>query len=102
MIRRPPRSTLFPYTTLFRSQEDVVALGAHGRGQDADQEDDGEPPVQLGAREEAKRTHAAASASRARGAAIVMMASSVASLRASIDRKSTRLNSSHANISYAV
>src|SRR3712207_8347449 len=32
MIRRPPRSTLFPYTTLFRSQLDVVAVGAVGAG----------------------------------------------------------------------
>src|SRR5260370_26194051 len=30
MIRRPPRSTLFPYTTLFRSVEDVVGVGEHG------------------------------------------------------------------------
>src|SRR3712207_8102482 len=79
MIRRPPRSTLFPYTTLFRSQavgrrvqaaEDAVAVqqgvepdalvGVDERGIDAPRR---QPPV---------------------------------------DRKSTRLNSSHANISYAV
>src|SRR5258707_11482709 len=31
MIRRPPRSTLFPYTTLFRSTPDAIVVGAHGR-----------------------------------------------------------------------
>src|SRR4051812_49825083 len=35
MIRRPPRSTLFPYTTLFRSEEDVPAGGLRSRGQPA-------------------------------------------------------------------
>src|ERR1041385_7368418 len=58
MIRRPPRSTLFPYTTLFRSQH---ACGASGEG--------------------AERGHGA---------------------RRDLDRKSTRLNSSHGYISYAV
>src|SRR3712207_8489786 len=89
MIRRPPRSTLFPYTTLFRSKrygekeggaehgEPIPASGADGEGRSARQvaalgpdggevgpADDGRPPRQ--------------------------------------DRKSTRLNSSHANMSYAV
>src|SRR3712207_7669915 len=70
MIRRPPRSTLFPYTTLFRSvRQNVIqsfclaALTRDGEAQDA-------PP-------EVRRSLLA-------------------------DRKSTRLNSSHANISYAV
>src|SRR3712207_7059342 len=82
MIRRPPRSTLFPYTTLFRSslsahraspipvlrielilfQIELVGIG------------------EVRAHEEAKDT----------------------AVRAQADRKSTRLNSSHANISYAV
>src|SRR6266478_8329533 len=68
MIRRPPRSTLFPYTTLFRSPR-LPAL-PHSR-------------------------HGAARWSRARPAA---------ALRACTrgDRKSTRLNSSHSQISYAV
>src|SRR3712207_8910240 len=87
MIRRPPRSTLFPYTTLFRSgplggrvdrarqQEDQRQLE---HGEDHEQEgrdDDGELDGRgaLGVRGEARQ-----------------------------DRKSTRLNSSHANISYAV
>src|SRR3712207_8516707 len=68
MIRRPPRSTLFPYTTLFRSHaadEHVVAPDEEA------QEADGEHGEDHGAVAEE-------------------------------DRKSTRLNSSHANISYAV
>src|SRR3712207_7627976 len=84
MIRRPPRSTLFPYTTLFRSPvlrrvrpraRYRVRRGAHGN-----------PPVRrfrrrlLGVRPEPDDVHP---------------------LRGE-DRKSTRLNSSHANISYAV
>src|SRR3712207_8422636 len=73
MIRRPPRSTLFPYTTLFRSRErDGEPL--------QDQRADGELVVR-------QRHHARL---EARGAARAQ------------DRKSTRLNSSHANISYAV
>src|SRR5438445_13285336 len=62
MIRRPPRSTLFPYTTLFRSRA----------------------PCRLAARGPALRSPRTPSSVVAR------------------DRKSTRLNSSHANISYAV
>src|SRR4051812_49863931 len=81
MIRRPPRSTLFPYTTLFRSPlmpawsvescvreaERVAALGARGVNMTSDPQDLGAPDL----------------ANRA-------------------DRKSTRLNSSHMSISYAV
>src|SRR3712207_9501893 len=76
MIRRPPRSTLFPYTTLFRSGE----LRHPGRDRRfgelrvAEQE-------RRGARERALH---------------------VVAERGDRDRKSTRLNSSHANISYAV
>src|SRR5438270_35866 len=73
MIRRPPRSTLFPYTTLFRSTEQLrlpprrhadERKDSHGRS--------------VGTR--ALRTHG----------------------RCPVDRKSTRLNSSHSQISYAV
>src|SRR3712207_7499833 len=80
MIRRPPRSTLFPYTTLFRSTgtDDVVEALRKGQVETLvladDQEADatllvGDGPLELGVKQ---------------------------------DRKSTRLNSSHANISYAV
>src|SRR3712207_7904350 len=80
MIRRPPRSTLFPYTTLFRSVlrdiGRVLGPGIRAVGEDAAvrevreayAEGDGRPGVDAGQE----------------------------------DRKSTRLNSSHANISYAV
>src|SRR3989442_3029229 len=75
MIRRPPRSTLFPYTTLFRS-----GRGAHGGGAGA-RRSPGRLP-----RDPRLPTAAPAGRGRARGA----------------DRKSTRLNSSHVRISYAV
>src|SRR3712207_7390671 len=76
MIRRPPRSTLFPYTTLFRSGErdgrdlagDLEQAGGDGAVRSGKHEVEGE---RRGVDEES-------------------------------DRKSTRLNSSHANISYAV
>src|SRR3712207_8172714 len=83
MIRRPPRSTLFPYTTLFRSlprargDSRVVdaAAGAH------------------------QGLHRAAEVERLPVAAHHGVRAGEAAVR---DRKSTRLNSSHANISYAV
>src|SRR3712207_7492432 len=81
MIRRPPRSTLFPYTTLFRSAP------RHGRGLGLL----GEPPEHL--LPELRRVP---HERRARGHA----QRDDHILR--LDRKSTRLNSSHANISYAV
>src|SRR3712207_9397913 len=87
MIRRPPRSTLFPYTTLFRSQFEVAA----GDGvQD-------EVVVRL---EEAQVGDV-----RGRGALRLARVAQARAGRAhgrDLDRKSTRLNSSHANISYAV
>src|SRR5258707_1705693 len=78
MIRRPPRSTLFPYTTLFRS---VLAL------QDRTSSDD--RGFRRGAGE--NRQHSGGSSAEFR-----------TSETEARDRKSTRLNSSHANISYAV
>src|SRR3712207_9500523 len=79
MIRRPPRSTLFPYTTLFRSPEDRLAGVGHV-----------DVPVVVARRAAARRgaeSDQLAAARRGGGEP---------------DRKSTRLNSSHANISYAV
>src|SRR3712207_7404905 len=85
MIRRPPRSTLFPYTTLFRSElgEGVGDLHAARERLEALHEP-GLGAVVLGERRELLRV--------------------VEDDRrlAQRDRKSTRLNSSHANISYAV
>src|SRR5256712_3357164 len=66
MIRRPPRSTLFPYTTLFRSARGAIAA-------------------------DLERTFA-----------FLFEQLRVADTRAVVDRKSTRLNSSHDQISYAV
>src|SRR3712207_6973280 len=78
MIRRPPRSTLFPYTTLFRS-----AIPATSR---MTLDDDPLPP----------RVYHLMPRGISKGAAIAW------DLERRGDRKSIRLNSSHANISYAV
>src|SRR5258707_9701254 len=75
MIRRPPRSTLFPYTTLFRSHHD-------------------HPPPLRGEEARDPRRPRPRNRHRESGAE--------ESARGREDRKSTRLNSSHANISYAV
>src|SRR3712207_7144992 len=101
MIRRPPRSTLFPYTTLFRSDRpDHAPLGLavhppflpeqiqplqrperpHRRHQQPDHDPSRRPPEQ----------HPA------------LLPPTLLSAARQRDRKSTRLNSSHANISYAV
>src|SRR3712207_7735611 len=87
MIRRPPRSTLFPYTTLFRSERGSGAAGVLARRLG------GLGEVALGAvgRE---LCHGAESNPRP------AFGSRVSGRQR--DRKSTRLNSSHANISYAV
>src|SRR3712207_8240423 len=82
MIRRPPRSTLFPYTTLFRS----------GRGGSGDSDDY--------AVEREFEDVAAVVDSLEESA--ILLGHSYGALCALEDRKSTRLNSSHANISYAV
>src|SRR3712207_8628894 len=83
MIRRPPRSTLFPYTTLFRSQRaqhpdvEEALRGEEAGGEQQAVAGQEEPEEQPGLGEDDQR-------------------------HAEQDRKSTRLNSSHANISYAV
>src|SRR3712207_6855482 len=85
MIRRPPRSTLFPYTTLFRSQADQLHHDASLTR--------AKTPVM----------HAPhASAAFGRTDAGRDPDGRFAARSAEPDRKSTRLNSSHANISYAV
>src|SRR3712207_7484759 len=93
MIRRPPRSTLFPYPTLFRSFEPRLArapaprLQLRRRGQDH---------IRLAL---ADIHHAVAVAVLAELEDVTRQHLGLADLA---DRKSTRLNSSHANISYAV
>src|SRR3712207_7763016 len=82
MIRRPPRSTLFPYTTLFRSDRKADRLSVN------------------------ILQRVAIGRSAVTEPAIFLLDEPLsnvdAAFRAVIDRKSTRLNSSHANISYAV
>src|SRR3712207_7578152 len=87
MIRRPPRSTLFPYTTLFRSHfERIDEVAAHARR--------GPPPDQM---QEDRAGHHARHDDHDEHAAQRQPETG-----SGLDRKSTRLNSSHANISYAV
>src|SRR5688572_32078784 len=76
MIRRPPRSTLFPYTTLFRSQVQRIWARLYTVGEDG-RLLDGEQAVKISLRKQPD------------GNTVT-------------DRKSTRLNSSHSQISYAV
>src|SRR3712207_8899623 len=83
MIRRPPRSTLFPYTTLFRSVIDAPGTsGTAGRSVRG--------PMDVRRMPEGASSAESAPTSGREAPATVQ------------DRKSTRLNSSHANISYAV
>src|SRR3712207_7003994 len=85
MIRRPPRSTLFPYTTLFRSDglQLRVVRAVAGPGVRCPESDRARPAAPaLGSADPYRRAGRPATARQ--------------------DRKSTRLNSSHANISYAV
>src|SRR3712207_7534177 len=90
MIRRPPRSTLFPYTTLFRS--------VRGALEDAVNAPEGIPS--LGELEGAELARLTSSARKAAGPSDLVVEPEIRVGHA--DRKSTRLNSSHANISYAV
>src|SRR5256885_11970636 len=90
MIRRPPRSTLFPYTTLFRSVRDAVMLRVR---QEIQLDDETRLRHRRGLRR--GRTGRAACREGKR-------AQRCRRHHESIDRKSTRLNSSHLVISYAV
>src|SRR3712207_7860119 len=99
MIRRPPRSTLFPYTTLFRSLAQVPGgdpVAAVGADEGGDVPDAGAGDVR---EVEDDLVHADPAADR-RAAAADECLTAIGERPA--DRKSTRLNSSHANISYAV
>src|SRR2546430_11786670 len=86
MIRRPPRSTLFPYTTLFRSDDTAGLEHAKNRGDE------------FGAIFQPE----ADAVVRAHAEILMQAGSQPAGLCPQSDRKSTRLNSSHSQISYAV
>src|SRR3712207_8389730 len=90
MIRRPPRSTLFPYTTLFRS--DLVAANTDVQS--------------LASSVASNKVQLGRNVTRGLGAGgdpeLGFNAAHEAADEIRTDRKSTRLNSSHANISYAV
>src|SRR3712207_8559678 len=99
MIRRPPRSTLFPYTTLFRSTRQVSAP-APGLPLPEVQHEAGMPSTRAITRSAILPSFPAP---LAEPGAAVSTPRSHSDLSADVkDRKSTRLNSSHANISYAV
>src|SRR3712207_7205760 len=87
MIRRPPRSTLFPYTTLFRSLTDVLGIPWDEVHEEAERLEHAMSPVL-----EQRMLAAIGDAKTCPHGHPIMVG----------DRKSTRLNSSHANISYAV
>src|SRR3712207_7079079 len=90
MIRRPPRSTLFPYTTLFRSVAGMVLFLRFSP-----------LPFRLGLATRKLRPLLSFGLPLA-GASLLVFAVSYVDQLIVGDRKSTRLNSSHANISYAV
>src|SRR3712207_8302873 len=87
MIRRPPRSTLFPYTTLFRSNPKLLIVDEPTAGLDP-----------------AERVRFLNLLSELGENSVVLLSTHIVEDVSELctDRKSTRLNSSHANISYAV
>src|SRR3712207_9203005 len=102
MIRRPPRSTLFPYTTLFRSQlvvsvREYVSHSVVVAGLVND-------PGTKALRREAMPLYVVLAEAQPRPEAgmATIVKTDGQTVQVNLDRKSTRLNSSHANISYAV
>src|SRR3712207_9159891 len=102
MIRRPPRSTLFPYTTLFRSTHKafgvhfltfIVAFAVMSSGITS---------ASTAARAFSANFAEVFDLGLGEGIGITLVGLAFMTLVALVDRKSTRLNSSHANISYAV
>src|SRR3712207_7995993 len=95
MIRRPPRSTLFPYTTLFRSTRRLSARRRSTTTSSGPPSADAVAVLTIERRyRHRRRRHRPLPATGRRAAAVHLLTDQ--------DRKSTRLNSSHANISYAV
>src|SRR3712207_7389670 len=99
MIRRPPRSTLFPYTTLFRSAGHLVLMNAT-QIRDRFLQMAGTARALLSDFREVEQNFR--DLDRAVRERIATWDGAKAALLDKVDRKSTRLNSSHANISYAV
>src|SRR3712207_8811474 len=95
MIRRPPRSTLFPYTTLFRSGGPLATRPAATRS-GAHEEGSGRPTPQSRCAEQIE------SLTPREVEVLNLLSQGQTNPQIAQDRKSTRLNSSHANISYAV
>src|SRR5690349_22666308 len=88
MLRRPPRSTLFPYTTLFRSRQAEFAMATVQR--------------EMGKNDEAMKTFKDVRDKYPGTEEAQQSAFWVGQIAGMVDRKSTRLNSSHVEISYAV
>src|SRR3712207_6898749 len=94
MIRRPPRSTLFPYTTLFRSAQQQGREDDRGRRRAREHRSRSEQPLRI--RRQRGGRHGVGDQGQGQGRVGAWRRGSRRR-----DRKSTRLNSSHANISYA-
>src|SRR5690348_17403564 len=94
MVRRPPRSALFPYTTLFRSCETGVGIDGSGQGED--------PQAMLRFSNDGGHTWSDEIWVSMGKIGATKVRAIWRRLGKSKDRKSTRLNSSHPSISYAV
>src|SRR5947209_14839587 len=99
MVRLHPRSTLFPYTTLFRS-----GIGCDAAGRTRKKSRTAEAVVVCAGVKTSDRGGACvqADAPAARARTTIQQRARIRMILQGLDRKSTRLNSSHANISYAV
>src|SRR3712207_9388123 len=102
MIRRPPRSTLFPYTTLFRSERARGEVAAANRERRASRKDGEVKEGRVEASDETNRPKISEGGGEANTSARSRNQEALHTANRAQDRKSTRLNSSHANISYAV
>src|SRR3712207_9420739 len=102
MIRRPPRSTLFPYTTLFRSHP-AEEQGVRGHRQLVDARENLHPADEVRqVRSDRRFAAGEAQLGEPDPGEEADQADQLLVRQQFVDRKSTRLNSSHANISYAV
>src|SRR5207249_6799715 len=100
--RRPPRSPLFPYTTLFRSLVVGDTHAPHGATRTGDADRGAHGLVGADALDDGVDAEAAGQRAHARDGLLATLAHDVRCAELLRDRKSTRLNSSHVSISYAV